>query len=484
MASLSIFIHGVGSNQNAWKQFIETMRESESNESFIELKNLNEQSIIRGKSYYYTYSYESNKVILAAQFNNLCEAFSGKENSGKITLESHKETFRSILSHCDNKFENIYLIGHSMGGLIIMKLLFSLIDNDSNLLQKIKKCVLIASPLKGSNDPKKLDDLTWYQISSPILNELTPDSKTMRDFNAQIEKNKSILKERMKILYINAQDDSRIIPITREYFENIGFFEQYNGGHSEIIRDTKDLNFVSTKIINFLYNETDYISTLLNIDMINTEVQVNSFMENITLAEKQPIAACLSELIINSKDKGKASIITLTIQGNTIILTDNGQKFNPLVSLTNETKGGGSITLDFLIHKRKDLKLTYEYKGSQNYISIELPPACIYKKKTSHINIDNSLTNETLHLLTQSVHVAVDTKCNEICLNFDKTHIIILSSITPIVGIILDNIPDKYKSMKKNLFINKSDPLTQHAIEKGFYDNLAKLHNLNIIINS
>ncbi len=240
MADIIIFIHGVGSDKNAWDNFLGFLKKDKETKGF---KEYNSNTIIdKISTYYFLYEYDSQLTKQPKFFSYISEKFTGKLCNGDIPLEYHSDTLETSLNTYKNKFDNITLVTHSMGGLVAINMLFNLLNNNNDLKKIINKCIFYGAPFNGSNEPKKLNELIGFKISSKILNELIPNSKTIKTLKKNLQDISSQLKENFEIYCILGNKDSRIIKLNKNKVNKFAQYAIINGGHSEIINPNKSEN--------------------------------------------------------------------------------------------------------------------------------------------------------------------------------------------------------------------------------------------------
>jgi len=253
MAKVIVFIHGIGSNNTTWNNFIETIK-SDSATKNCEEYILNATNVEKDKTYYYLYEYSSTILETKGILKLFNKKSTGKQSSGDITIQKHSKTFEGVLEILADEFENINIIAHSMGGIILMNMLFDILNNNLNLKNKIDKCILYGSPLNGSNEPNELKKILKLDVSTNILNELKPNSNTISKLKQNIEKNSKNLQNNFQIMFIAGDSDSRIIDVNETTIQKFGRFIQISGGHSEIIQpNISSPSFIHFK--KFLFNK-------------------------------------------------------------------------------------------------------------------------------------------------------------------------------------------------------------------------------------
>lgn len=249
MSSITIFIHGIGSSNKAWEKFIKVQKKDNFTKHMKEYFH-NETAIIENEDYYYLYGYESKKFFNFPGNEFFQEKIKGKTNPGKVPIINHSNTFLYEITELVDLFTDINIVAHSMGGVITMKMITTLIVENNQAKNKIKTCILYGSPLKGSEDPFFLESL-WRKASSEILKELKPNSLTITELLKQIDTYSEILKKDFNIHFIAGDADPRIVEITKKFANKFGTFKQIKGGHSEIItpKDINSPSFISYKNI-------------------------------------------------------------------------------------------------------------------------------------------------------------------------------------------------------------------------------------------
>jgi len=226
------------------------------------------KDVENNKIYYHLYEYNSEIINKSKIKKFINEKLSGNKHAGDITIDKHSKTFENYLEMISDEFENINVVAHSMGGIILMNMLFGIIETNTKLIKKIDKCILYGSPLNGSNEPNELKKLLKLDISTDILNELKPNSNTISKLKQNIEKKSKNLQKNFQIIFISGDSDSRIIDVKEETINKFGKFMQISGGHSEIIRpNLSSPSFISFK--KFLLNSTEtQLISIQNEDVI------------------------------------------------------------------------------------------------------------------------------------------------------------------------------------------------------------------------
>lgn len=83
------------------------------------------------------------------------------------------------------------------------------------------------------------------------------------------------------------------------------------------------------------------------------------------------IQGLLWEVAYNAQLHGKANVCKLMINSDSIVLMDNGEKFNCLSLKKKEIKGGGGMSMHVFAEKYPTIKTRYEYKNRENKFIIK-----------------------------------------------------------------------------------------------------------------
>src|SRR3989339_748873 len=237
MSQLIVFIHGIGSSSKAWNQFINVLKTDTDTQDFQEY-HPNNNKVKNDKIYFYLYQYESNKFNRFLPYKWLYKKMTGKIHNSDLSLDALSDAFKGELINLSGNFEKLHIVAHSMGGVMTMSILTQLFkedNSDTNLTNKLNKILLYGSPLKGSDEPKTIQNILTRKFPSQTLLDLKTNSNIIRRLSEKISNHSTALKSKFQIKYI-AGYDSRIIPLTEEYVNNFGSFKQINGGHSKIIQ--------------------------------------------------------------------------------------------------------------------------------------------------------------------------------------------------------------------------------------------------------
>ncbi|MFW2609571.1 hypothetical protein [Aliarcobacter butzleri] len=357
MSSISIFIHGIGSDKKVWKNFLKRKKEDNETKKYNEYI-LNNTTIENEQYYYFLYEYKSKKFSSIFGSSWIKTKFIGISDPGDITIDSHSETLRYFLKdEIIPNFDNIYIVAHSMGGILTVNALLKFIENgEKNCLKKISSCILYGSPLKGSDDPSYLESIFNNKISSNILKELKPHSTTINNLLTNLDKNSSFLKKELDIFFINGDADPRIIDIDEKFINKFGIFKQIAGGHSEIVtpKNISDVSFTSYK--NILLNKEKELKIKIfqsnsNFNILGEKLLETYILKKIKLfsSESNSLQTLKKEIFVNMfsmLNNGKE----VDIDNNLLFLADLCKENKTKFLVSNYGMGKSTIAKQLFIY--------------------------------------------------------------------------------------------------------------------------------------
>jgi len=302
LTTLTIFIHGINSDKKIWSTFIEVLTD--------DIKTCSVKQYTPGTTkvsedipYYYLHYYKS-KIVENSLKGWIKENITGTKRSGSIPINSHAKTLKTLFLSNSEKFNSINIVAHSLGGIITMKTLLML-ENETEIIEKIGKIILYGVPLNGSDDPNKLKKILGKRIPTAILKELAPNSLTLTGLRQRIEENYKFLKNNFNILYIKGDGDSRIREVEDEYIKKFGESQSIQGGHSEIIKPENSSSPSFTLFKSFIYsldhnskkNENKNYQSI--IDKCTDTIIIRDWL----IDYKDPLVKTIIENILNTQKK-------------------------------------------------------------------------------------------------------------------------------------------------------------------------------------
>ncbi|WP_027205050.1 ATP-binding protein [Butyrivibrio fibrisolvens] len=101
---------------------------------------------------------------------------------------------------------------------------------------------------------------------------------------------------------------------------------------------------------------------------------ITNILDQVKTSLNPDIWKCLkdfvSEVVYNAQKHGQADNCKIKITNNTIRITDNGPKFNPMSLENCHSKGGGAYALQFLLEMLPDLRTKYSFRNNTNSLTV------------------------------------------------------------------------------------------------------------------
>lgn len=224
-----LFIHGIGANHvDTWGDLICEIAEQKKHFGNIDLEHFEYESS----------KLEKMKKIISKFTIKACQSMIGQKDSnnnfGSITIIS-KELKTFIDGYKFNKYDEIFIIAHSMGGLIATRYLLDEISSKKHL--KVKKTLYICTPLIGSVFADFLDKLG---LTTNSTREMTIKSDFLKKLWSDYEQHK--FEENIDCTFLFGSQDEIIEDcykvIGKEYQKTIA------GDHHTVLKkENLDANF-------------------------------------------------------------------------------------------------------------------------------------------------------------------------------------------------------------------------------------------------
>lgn len=252
-------------------------------------------------------------------------------------------------------------------------------------------------------------------------------------------------------------------------------FDYYTNHRLSRLLDEKYLNLRS-KYLNLKYNEGSLTLKLKNSEAADL-IAVSSLIKSIrwiSPLEEASLSMVIKELLLNSMKYGEASKFEIIVSNHTIILKEDGKKFNLLSfnGLPTSGFGGGKKTLDLFNEKFNDFIIKYEWKKhlEENRYILKKKYDDNYSAYQFNENCELNLSSE----FSRNSKIFVPEKCNEVTIKINEYDFMIsrLLRIEEIVNLLLTD--NDYKQLKFKIVL----PKNKGMIENQIYE-LVKLTNFD-----
>lgn len=146
-------------------------------------------------------------------------------------------------------FKPIYLVGHSLGGLIARELCKSLLRNGpDDILAKLPVVITVGTPLEGARCANTI--LRRIPFVSKKINQLANRSFVFDEYRVAIRVADGRSVERPKQLHIRIEDDGVIANHVKSYFTDDDFFAGVvPGKHTDFVSKNEDASYVANVIL-------------------------------------------------------------------------------------------------------------------------------------------------------------------------------------------------------------------------------------------
>lgn len=313
--TLTIFIHGLGSDSSRWSNILNDLKQlsddKENKQGLSEYKIGN--NIHDDKNYYYLYDYTSQFVLNQNRFIKFFKSFLGEKDHSEIGIDELVSVFATTFAGLKDKFKKINIVGHSLGGVILLKFIL----NSKSTTNKINKIFYLASPFLGSDDPNKVIKLLNNKINKNIFNyqitrimeQLKTSSPFMDSLETSIRNNKGYLNSGSSIYYAGINDD-RIQDCTKLLKDNVEnwIVKDVECDHSNIIEsNNKDFLFA---IYEVLYGENSFgLELANNFNDIHKKNESSNFLDYFEVCPPQNMDTGYCEKIVIQSTKHELKFI-------------------------------------------------------------------------------------------------------------------------------------------------------------------------------
>lgn len=219
---LILFIHGLGGSEETWGKFPSLIEESDDFKSFdIALYNYR-TSLIRPKS-------------LVSIFSKIASLFTPQKKLPSI--QDVADMLKTELEIRYKQYDEIYMMTHSMGGLVARQYIFDMLEANNAL--KVKKLMLYAVPHNGS-DWAKLEPLYKHEQ----IAELNRDSLFMKNLNRKNQNH--TLEDVLKVRYVIGKYDEVVDEGSARSYWGHTNCDSLAKGHIDIVKpeNAEDMSFL------------------------------------------------------------------------------------------------------------------------------------------------------------------------------------------------------------------------------------------------
>jgi pimeloyl-ACP methyl ester carboxylesterase len=186
-------------------------------------------------------------------------AIATPEYSGSIRSRSDLETStRRILTEIETRFaehDPIFLVGHSLGGLVARDLCRRLLESGPDaLLNKIPAVITAGTPLEGARFGNWL--LRYIPLVSPKIHQLSTRRLAFDDYRMAIRAAKERAVRRPKQLHVVMEDDAVIARHVKGNFtEDDHDAAVIPGTHTHFADKREDASYVADVLLTLIRNE-------------------------------------------------------------------------------------------------------------------------------------------------------------------------------------------------------------------------------------
>ena len=269
---LILFVHGLSGSKETWGDFEYLIEHDDSLKDFD----------VKFHNYESTFNRPKNIVAL---FSKVLSLFTPQQRLLKI--QDLADVLQTEIAVRYKDYDEIYLITHSMGGLVARKYLYDMIKNKNHI--RVAKLMLYAVPNNGS-DLAKLSKFYKHEQ----IEQLDRDSDFMQHLNRETQHIK--LEDHIDILYVVGKKDEVVDEASaRGYWGNTNV-RSLPKGHIDIVKpiNSEDISFLVLK--DFLNPNSSQKETKPKAPTTQTVVEKSPFVEEVFEAiEFNRLVVCYSQ---------------------------------------------------------------------------------------------------------------------------------------------------------------------------------------------
>ncbi len=224
MKKLLLFIHGLGGNEKTWGNFPEFIKHDTQLNGFDVKIYEYPTSLIRSKNIVSIFNKPLSWIVPQTKLPKIQEIAQG---------------LKTEIEHRYKEYSEIYLITHSMGGLVAKKYLIDEIRLHQRESLRVKKLLLYAVPNNGSN---------WADISKVYNHQQIEQLGKSNDFIEFLNTDSAILnlEKYVDMLYVIGTQDKIVDKQSSQAVWGNKKLETLHKGHMDIVKpeDSDDLSYI------------------------------------------------------------------------------------------------------------------------------------------------------------------------------------------------------------------------------------------------
>jgi len=271
-----LFIHGLGGNkEDTWGDLSSILNEKKNSSQSDEFDEI-DLKYFEYESTKFTNFDGFSKEVLTKLFKELCKS---KDDKNQLPSQIHSES-KALRAHLSRDeyldYESIFIIAHSMGGLISARYLLDEISERKPI--KIKRILYICTPFLGS----------VFANIAVTLGFASDETKNMRinsNFIRELREGVQEIEEVVDSTYFFGVKDK----VIEAYSDTVGYDSQkmLNGDHSSLLKEENlKVNFEHIKKFILDMNYDTFIEKLYTRAISNNGFKYNnSFERKIVLEE-------------------------------------------------------------------------------------------------------------------------------------------------------------------------------------------------------
>ncbi len=261
MKKLLLFIHGLGGDEKTWGNFPDIIENDDGFEGYdVEIYSY-PTSLVRPKEIVAMATKAiPSSIPFAGVAAKVLPAITPQTKLPKI--QEIAQGLKTEIEHRYKKYDEIFLVTHSMGGLVAKKYLIDEIKLYQRETLKVKKLLLYAVPNNGSN---------WALLSKVYNHEQIEQLGKSSDFIEFLNTDSAVfnLEKHVETTYIIGTQDDIVDKQSAQAMWANKKLETLHRGHIDIVKpmDSDDLSYVvfrSLILDSFEVNDETFVSDVID----------------------------------------------------------------------------------------------------------------------------------------------------------------------------------------------------------------------------